>query len=76
MYLKLKVLRKIYNLNIKYKIINLSSEFDLKLEDILVIGYDVAHPPPINAQERRLLKTKGISVDSFDPSVVGVCAIF
>lgn len=49
-----------------------SSTYDLAKEEVLVIGYDVAHPPPVMAHERRLLSAKGISADSLDPSVVGV----
>lgn len=47
--------------------------YDLNKNEVLVIGYDVAHPPPTTAQERRILAAKGMSVDSLDPSVVGVC---
>lgn len=57
-------------------LVNLSGAYDLKANDVLVIGYDVAHPPPVTAQERRLLQAKGISVDSLDPSVVGVCYVY
>ncbi|KAI1703881.1 piwi domain-containing protein [Ditylenchus destructor] len=47
---------------------------DLNLNEILVIGYDVAHPGPVTAQERRILRVNGLTADSMDPSVVGICA--
>lgn len=53
---------------------NFSMGFDLGKNDVLVIGYDVAHPPPVTSQERRMLVAKGMTVDSLDPSVVGICA--
>jgi len=34
----------------------------------------VAHPPPVSAQERRIIRAKGMQVESLDPSVVGICA--
>lgn len=47
-------------------------KYALERNKVLVIGLDVAHPAPCSAQERRMLKAKGLSVDSVDPSVVGV----
>jgi hypothetical protein len=39
---------------------------------VLVMGYDVAHPPPMNPQTRRMAQSVDIDLQSFDPSVVGV----
>lgn len=41
---------------------------------MLVIGYDVAHPPPLSSQDRRQLRALNVSVESLDPSVVGITA--
>jgi len=51
---------------------NFRKKYALETNKVLVIRYDVAHPPPVTAQERRMLKAKGMTVDSLDPSVVGV----
>uniref|UniRef100_A0A915DY74 Piwi domain-containing protein n=1 Tax=Ditylenchus dipsaci TaxID=166011 RepID=A0A915DY74_9BILA len=48
--------------------------FDLDRGEVLVIGYDVAHPGSVSTAERRLLRANGVMADSLDPSVVGICA--
>lgn len=49
-----------------------AERFALEKGRVLVVGYDVAHPPPVTPAERRLLRVKGLTVDSLDPSIVGV----
>jgi len=49
-----------------------AERFSLEKGKVLVIGYDVAHPAPVTAQERRMLQAKGLACNSLDPSVVGV----
>ncbi|KAL3110735.1 hypothetical protein niasHT_011240 [Heterodera trifolii] len=49
--------------------------FALETGDVLVLGYDVAHPAPMSAQTRRMLAAQGESqLSSLDPSCVGICA--
>jgi len=65
---------KNFGLNYEPIVESSASIYDLGKNEVLVIGYDVAHPPPITAHERRMLKSKGMTVDSLDPSVVGITA--
>uniref|UniRef100_A0A914IDR2 Piwi domain-containing protein n=1 Tax=Globodera rostochiensis TaxID=31243 RepID=A0A914IDR2_GLORO len=49
--------------------------FVLESGNVLVIGYDVAHPAPMSAQTRRQLASAGESqLSSLEPSCVGICA--
>lgn len=43
---------------------------------MFVIGYDVAHPPPMSASERRYLRSCNLdlNIKSLDPSIVGITA--
>ncbi|KAI1707446.1 piwi domain-containing protein [Ditylenchus destructor] len=65
---------KNFGLNYEPVMENCAMKLDLNLNEILVIGYDVAHPGPVTAQERRILRVNGLTMDSMDPSVVGICA--
>jgi len=38
------------------------------------LAYDVAHPPPVTSMDRRRMRLKGLTVESVDPSVVGIVA--
>ena len=53
-----------------------AERFTLDKGKMAVVGYDVAHPAPVTPQERRMMQAKGLTCDSLDPSVVGVCFIF
>lgn len=50
-----------------------AQRFALEKNKTLVLGYDVAHPPPMTSMERRMVQTVRMDLQSFDPSVVGVC---
>lgn len=50
-----------------------ASKFALETNKVLVLGYDVAHPPPMTSMERRMVQSVRLDLQSFDPSVVGVC---
>ena len=49
-----------------------AKRFALESNDVLVIGYDVAHPGQASAQEKRILRAKRVDAESLTPSVVGV----
>jgi hypothetical protein len=52
-----------------------AEDYDLMKGNVLIVGYDVAHPPPMKASERRLVRSQGITVcESIEPSVVGITA--
>ncbi|KAF7631020.1 hypothetical protein Mgra_00008727 [Meloidogyne graminicola] len=51
-----------------------AERFSFDKGKILVVGYDVSHPPAATHQERRMMQVKGLTCESFDPSVVGICA--
>ncbi|KAH7728981.1 WAGO-3 protein [Aphelenchoides avenae] len=71
----------LYKTNVKNAGINyepiiepLAHDYGLEQGKVLVVGYDVAHPPPMSTQERRLRHTLGLTVESLEPSVVGITA--
>jgi hypothetical protein len=49
--------------------------FRLEDNNVLVVGYDVATPPPMHVQERRMCQAINQDLLSFDPSVIGVRCI-
>jgi hypothetical protein len=52
-----------------------AEDYDVMKGNVLIVGYDVAHPPPMKASERRLVRSQGITVcESIEPSVVGITA--
>lgn len=65
---------KNFGLNYEPVVESSAIKYELSNNETLIVGYDVAHPPPVSAQDRRLMRAKGLSVDSLDPSVVGICA--
>ena len=52
----------------------IAQKYALEHGEVLVIGYDVAHPPPLTGRERRLISmnSKFSDLTSLEPSVVGV----
>jgi hypothetical protein len=54
----------------------IAQKYALERGEVLVIGYDVCHPPPLTGRERRLIYTnnKLRDLSSLEPSVVGVTA--
>ncbi|KAH7728887.1 CSR-1 protein [Aphelenchoides avenae] len=71
----------LYKTNVKNAGINyepiiepLAHDYGLEQGKILVLGYDVAHPPPMKSAERRLRHSLGLTVESLEPSVVGITA--
>jgi len=74
--ISMKLNSKCYGLNFLPVFKDYMHDLDLeKNPDLLVIGYDVAHPTAAPAKEKFALKSKGYpDVTSFHPSVVGICA--
>lgn len=58
--------------NSQQSLLGYSHDYGLEQGKILVLGYDVAHPPPMKSAERRLRHSLGLTVESLEPSVVGV----
>ncbi|TKR82408.1 hypothetical protein L596_016139 [Steinernema carpocapsae] len=65
---------KLGGLNYVPIIENVGSRFALDSGEVLVIGYDVAHPTAMSPQERRLVRSLNLDVKSLEPSVVGITA--
>uniref|UniRef100_A0A1I8A3L1 Piwi domain-containing protein n=1 Tax=Steinernema glaseri TaxID=37863 RepID=A0A1I8A3L1_9BILA len=65
---------KLGGLNYTPVIEKIGNRFALDSGDVLVIGYDVAHPTAVSAQERRLLRSMNTDIKSLEPSVVGITA--
>lgn len=49
-----------------------ANKFALETNRVLLLGYDVADPPPMTIMERRMVQSVRMDLQSFDPSVVGV----
>lgn len=70
-----KVNMKNFGLNYQPVIEQCGRRFALETGDVLVIGYDVSHPPPMSGLNKRRLAAAGESeLSSLEPSVVGICA--
>lgn len=56
------------------RISDFSEKYALERGDVLVVGYDVCHPPPLTTRERRLVYSndKFRDLTSLEPSIVGV----
>jgi eukaryotic translation initiation factor 2C len=63
------------NGGINYKVqFNNADRLDINKGDVLVFGYDVAHPTGISPDERKENLDKGHVSETRDPSVVGITA--
>jgi len=51
-----------------------AAKYALDRGETLVLGYDVANPPPMTVQENRMARAANVDLMSFDPSVVGITA--
>uniref|UniRef100_A0A1I8ARH5 Piwi domain-containing protein n=1 Tax=Steinernema glaseri TaxID=37863 RepID=A0A1I8ARH5_9BILA len=65
---------KLGGLNYSPVIEKIGNRFSLDKGDVLVIGYDVAHPTAMNAQDRRMCRSMNLDIKSLEPSVVGITA--
>ncbi|KAH7719467.1 piwi domain-containing protein [Aphelenchoides avenae] len=64
---------KLFGLNYMPILQNLPDHYRLE-NGVFVLGYDVNHPPQATREEQARLRRKNIQANSFDPSVVGICA--
>ncbi|KAK0407260.1 hypothetical protein QR680_019107 [Steinernema hermaphroditum] len=65
---------KLGGLNYAPIIESVANRFALESGEVLVIGYDVAHPTAMTSQERRVCRSFNLDVKSLEPSVVGITA--